>query len=272
MSDLLESIKKNIMPFQNIIREKTSMFIDTFIDFENEDSYSEDFESDSEEDTKTIYENKIIEVPKQQTFNNVITKIIEKKVSSPRNYNQSINTIKTEHEKNNEVNNINKTKDNETNVESVVKEEIINNEENDNQKIDENVFDLNELIDDFLLMTNLNILVNLEENQKLYINYTSNNKLNLEILIDESYFPQISRWYYSQNRNNTINSIEKLINLTIHQMNCYKKFDNNEQYNKYKNLLIDSITGLNNLKITYNSDTESIFKINKIIDKINNQE
>lgn len=255
MSDLFKSIKKNIVPFQNIIREKTNMFIETFndsfSDSESDEPYSDDFETDSDGELSIP--------PKQQTFNEHLFKMTnsyspintEKVICFEKNEDEN-QEIKMETEENKIIE---ENKIFEENKISEIKEDIENKELNKY-----------ELLNDDLLIKNLEILTNLNINQKLYINYLdNNNKLNFEILFDESYFPQLSRWYYSQNRNITINAIEKLINLTIEQLNTYKEMSNEELVKNYKNLLNKSINGLNNLKITYQTDEESILKLNNII-------
>ena len=95
-----------------------------------------------------------------------------------------------------------------------------------------------------------------------------NNKLNFEINIDESYFPQFSRWYYNQNRNCTIDTINSLIDFVLEQYNYYKLIGAEEYIQKYSELLNKTNDGLSNLKITYDNDSESIDKINKIMRKI----
>lgn len=244
MSDLLKSIKKNIAPFQNIIREKTNMFIETFndsfSDSESEEPYSDDFETDSDGELSVP--------PKQQTFNEHLFKMTNSYL--PINTEKVICFEKKEDDNQEII-----KEDEENKIIEEIKEDIENKELNKY-----------ELQNDELLIKNLEILINLNINQKLYINYLdNNNKLNFEILFDESYFPQLSRWYYSQNRNITINTIEKLINLTIEQLNTYKEMSNEELVKNYKNLLNKSINGLNNLKITYETDEESILKLNNII-------
>jgi hypothetical protein len=244
MSDLFKSIKKNIAPFQNIIREKTNMFIETFndsfSDSESDEPYSDDFETDSDGELSIP--------PKQQIFNEHLFKMTNS--YSPINTEKVICFEKNEDE-NQEI----KKEDEENKIIEEIKEDIENKELNKY-----------ELLNDELLIKNLEILTNININQKLYINYLdNNNKLNFEILFDESYFPQLSRWYYSQNRNITINAIEKLINLTIEQLNIYKEMLNEELVKNYINLLNKSINGLKNLKITYETDEESIFKLNNII-------
>lgn len=237
MSDLFKSIKKNIVPLQNIIREKTNMFIETFndnfSDSEQDESYSDDFDTESD--------GEISMPPKQQIFyvdiiNNTYSPINVENI-------QSLEKEKKEEK------------------EEMTCDEI-SNSSNETVKY--------ELIDDDKLCKNLLVLTKINVNQKLYINYLDDNtRLNFEILLDESYFPQFSRWYYNQNRINSIDSIEKIIDLTLEQFNFYKEKSVIEQTEKYKNLLIHVILGLNNLKITYDTDKESVFNLTKIINKIN---
>lgn len=264
MSELFQSIKKNIAPFQNIIKEKTNMFIDTFTDTfsdsELDNAYSDDFDSESD--------GEISIPPKQQLFNENIVNL-RKNAFSPINIDYS-------NKKESEIKN---KGDLETEVEIKIESKLENNTdfEEENTKIEDINASNNknsdilpiELLDDYLLCKNLQILNNLDVNQKLYVNYLTNNtKLNFEIFPDESYFPQLSRWYYSQSRINTINTIEKLINLAIQQLNFYKEKSNEEQIEKYKNLFSNSINGLSNLKITYETDADFVLNLNKIINLI----
>ena len=115
-------------------------------------------------------------------------------------------------------------------------------------------------------------LILIEKYQKLSICYDEsiNNKLNFQIQIDDSYFPQISRWYYNQGRANTIVVIDTLIDYTMQQIAHYNKTNNEEYMKIYDELLNNAKNGLLNLKITYEPDVESSLKLNAIIEKINN--
>lgn len=133
-----------------------------------------------------------------------------------------------------------------------------------------NINDENIKFDNDILIKNLYILSILKIKQKLFINNIMiNNKIIFEISIDDSLLPQISRWYYKQNRTNTINTIDNLIDSAILRINYYKYLKNEEQILKLINLLQNSITGLINLKITYETDNKFTLKITKIINKIN---
>ena len=132
---------------------------------------------------------------------------------------------------------------------------------------------------DFIILSNLTLLSKIRPYQKLLIEPIYNNKnnektesykINFEIKIDNSYVPRFTRWYYSQGRNETINAINSLIDISIEQFFIHKKLNCNIDVNKYYNLLNSSKSGLSNLKLTYNSDHNSISSIEKILEKINN--
>jgi hypothetical protein len=128
-----------------------------------------------------------------------------------------------------------------------------------------------DIFNDHLLINNLSILSHIEKYQKLSVIYdNTNNKLNFQIQIDESYFPQLSRWYYNQNRTNTIATIDNLIDYSLQQYAYYTDTNNEKYIKKYNSLLNNAQKGLLNLKITYESDIENSFKISKIIEKITN--
>ena len=83
-----------------------------------------------------------------------------------------------------------------------------------------------------------------------------------------SCFPQLTRRYYNQNRNHTVNTISCLIDWAIEQHEYYKYIKKDEYIEKYLNLLNGCKLGLLNLKFTYENDYEISNKINEIIDKI----
>ena len=135
-----------------------------------------------------------------------------------------------------------------------------------------------ESTDDFIIFSNLALLSKIEPNQKLVVEPIYNNKygentksykINFEIKIDNSYVPKLTRWYYSQGRNETIDAINELINISIKQFFIYKKLNNNIDAYKYYYLLENSKLGLFNLKLTYNSDNNSMANIENILEIIN---
>lgn len=127
---------------------------------------------------------------------------------------------------------------------------------------------------DFLIISNLILISKLEPNQKLFISHNEITnefcKIPFEIKIDNSYMPKISRWYYKQNRNETLLAIGKLFEISIEQFNLHKEINNNVEIKKYIELFKNSINGLNNLKITYSTDEETIKEIEIIINKLQN--
>lgn len=124
--------------------------------------------------------------------------------------------------------------------------------------------------DDLLILANLNFLSKIEINQKIFIVYNEkNNKINFELQIDNSYVQKISRWYYNQGRDKTIETLKILINISIEQLLLHIKLNNTIEIINYRILLKSSLNGLNNLKITYNIDKWIIDEIDLIIQKIN---
>jgi hypothetical protein len=126
----------------------------------------------------------------------------------------------------------------------------------------------NSTSDDLIILANLSFLSKIEPGQKIFVSYNDNNKINFELKIDNSYVPKITRWYYSQGRNETIEILKKLIDLSIEQFNMHIKFNNTIEMSNYKNLLQKSMSGLSNLKITYNSDKIVLKELDIIITKI----
>jgi hypothetical protein len=122
--------------------------------------------------------------------------------------------------------------------------------------------------DDLIILANLSFLSKIEPDQKIFVVYNENNKINFELKIDSSYIPKLTRWYYSQGRNETIYILKKLIELSIKQYNIHQGYNNTVEISNYKILLQKSILGLNNFKITYNSDITILEELDLIIVKI----
>jgi len=132
--------------------------------------------------------------------------------------------------------------------------------------------------EDFIILSNLTLLSKIKPLQKLLIepiNYKNDkhngklSKINFEIKIDNSYVPRLTRWYYSQGRNETIVAVNSLIDVSIEQFFLHKNYNNNINAHKYFNLLESSKIGLKNLKSTYNTDHNSSSNIENILEKIN---
>lgn len=194
--------------------------------------------------------------PNNNAANNIITKAIIKKIYS--------------HESDSEII---------TDTNTILK---INSEKKEKKNIVEapilkslsakNIYDKNS--DDFLVISNLILLSKLEPNQKLFINYRENqnkfSKISFELKIDDSYIQKLSRWYYSQSRNETLLALQKLFEVSIQQFNFHKDIKNNVEIKKYLNLFKNSLLGLNNLKITYSKDEEILKEIDIVIEKLEN--
>ena len=129
-----------------------------------------------------------------------------------------------------------------------------NNNENENNN--ENNYNKDEL-DNILLK--LNIISQLKENDKLVVN-------NNDFKIDNNNFQFVKRWYYSENRENTLNKLNEIIDITF-------KFIENNHINKILQRILFSlkscINGINSLKLTYKNDVNIITKIDLLIENIN---
>ena len=108
------------------------------------------------------------------------------------------------------------------------------------------------------IIINLKILQKLEKNQKLI---TRGSYLNVE---SPSLIPEfIRRWNRQDNRTETIKRINNIVNAAIDNL------DKNETFN-IKEYLIGSKEGIQNLKETYSTCSQTCARIDIIIDKINN--
>ena len=158
--------------------------------------------------------------------------------------------------------------------------EIINKAEKKGKDNNDNIEDN---IDNFIILSNLTLLSKVQKYDKLIIKKKTNDSdINFEIQIDNSYIPSIKRFFYGDNRDKTIEYLNKLINCAIEKYNEEKKKDNKIDnkiimnkivmnkivMNKIASLLESSKLGLSNLKITYNMDQSITSKIDIIIDTI----
>jgi len=140
----------------------------------------------------------------------------------------------------------------------------------------ENYIDLDILPDEKNVFTNLKIISNIKEYDKLIIN-------NKQIDIDNpSYLQFMRRWWNGRNRLNTLLYLKDyvykdaflLIDNTL-QNEIKKKtnqhFFEHSNHNILQKFLIElknSIRGLQNLKITYNSDVSFKSQLDIIIEEI----
>lgn len=142
----------------------------------------------------------------------------------------------------------------------------INNTENNIDKMS-NIYNSDGI--DLLILANLCFLSKIKPNQKIFVKYNKNIKINFEFKIDNSYLQNLSRWYYGQGRNETVENLKKLINLSTEQLNIYKQNNNIANMTNYTNSLKESINGIENLKITYETDKIIVEELELIIQKIN---
>ena len=84
-----------------------------------------------------------------------------------------------------------------------------------------------------------------------------------------SYFLSIKRWYYGYNRDATILYLEKLIDNIEKSSNVIINGQHIDIGNLLKNSINSSLTGFNNLKNTYQSDSIIYSKIILIENKLN---
>ncbi len=133
----------------------------------------------------------------------------------------------------------------------------------------ERVNNIEDNINNFIILSNLTLLSKVQKYDKLIIKKkTDKNDINFEIQIDTSYLPSIKRFFYGNDRDKTIEYLNKLINYGIEKYNEEKKKDNKIAMNKIASLLESSKLGLSNLKITYNNDQSITSKLDIIIDTI----
>lgn len=148
------------------------------------------------------------------------------------------------------------------NIKEIINKAEKKDEDFNNKNIEEN-------IDNFIILSNLTLLSKVQKYEKLVIKKRQNKgDINFEIQIDNSYLPSIKRFFYGDDRDKTIEYLNKLINYGIEKYDNEKKKDNKIGMNKIASLLESSKLGLSNLKITYNTDQSITSKIDIIIDTI----
>jgi hypothetical protein len=107
------------------------------------------------------------------------------------------------------------------------------------------------------IIINLKILQKLEKNQKII---TRGAYLNIE---SPSLIPEfIRRWNRQDNRVETLKRINTIVNSAIENL------DKNETFN-IKEYLIGAKEGINNLKETYSTCSQTCARLDIILDKIN---
>ena len=112
-------------------------------------------------------------------------------------------------------------------------------------------------IENNIIKRNCETISLLKPGEKLNIVQINNGtRIEFEINIENSYIPQLSRWYYGQSRTSTIDCLRNLF-MVISDKQCDNSID-------MKNVP-DCTTGLNNLKKTYEYDDKIAKYINNMI-------
>jgi hypothetical protein len=107
------------------------------------------------------------------------------------------------------------------------------------------------------IIINLKILSQLDKNQKLI---TRGSYINIE---GPSLIPEfIRRWNRQENRSETLKKINSIINSAIELIDKDNKYD-------VKQYIINSKIGIQNLKETYATCSQTCARLDVILDKIN---
>ena len=110
-------------------------------------------------------------------------------------------------------------------------------------------------MEDNALIINLKVIAAIQPNDKLN---TSDNYLNIE---SNTIIPvSVKRWWRSDDRNESLNRIDQIITDALTKNSPLIESN-----------IKESIVGLNNFKKTYSKCTQSIARINTIIEKITNK-
>jgi hypothetical protein len=115
---------------------------------------------------------------------------------------------------------------------------------------------------------NLNILSQLEENDKLGLTTINN---NIKLIVDKSsYISSLTRYYNGYNRISVIDYLKDFTNRLEKYVELLVK-GNLDDYNETIIPIIEnSIKGLENLKKTYINDSNMVSEISLIVIKFNN--
>ena len=115
---------------------------------------------------------------------------------------------------------------------------------------------------------NLNILSQLEENDKLGLISINN---NIKLIVDKSsYVSPISRYYNGYNRNDVIEYLKDFTNRLEKYIELLVKGNLNDYNETIVPIIENALKGLDNLKNTYSSDSNIVSELSLIIIKFNN--
>jgi hypothetical protein len=108
------------------------------------------------------------------------------------------------------------------------------------------------------------VLSNLQGGYKLWITTDPDTKIKI-FSIDNSYLPSVSRWLYSQNRDEIVNTIVEDINFINKNYKALKP----EGCGKLAIFIRRAMPGLRNMKETYKGDPKQEEKITNGISTLN---
>jgi hypothetical protein len=115
---------------------------------------------------------------------------------------------------------------------------------------------------------NLNILSQIEENDKLGLTSINN---NIKLIVDKSsYISPITRYYNGYNRNDVIDYLKDFTNRLEKYIELLVKGNLNDYNETIIPIIKNSLKGLDNLKNTYSSDSNIVSELSLIIIKFNN--
>ena len=115
---------------------------------------------------------------------------------------------------------------------------------------------------------NLNILSQLEEQDKLGLTNINN---NIKLIVDKSsYNSSVSRYYNGYNRISVIDYLKDFTNRLEKYIELLVKGNLNDYNETIIPIIENSIIGLENLKKTYSNDSNMVSEISLIVIKFNN--
>lgn len=130
---------------------------------------------------------------------------------------------------------------------------------------------LDNIFEDIIEMSIKDIFINIDTISKIKPNekFYHNGKF---IYLDQSYFPSIKRKITGSNKFSTLRFIKYVITQSFFQLQMLRSNSDTQSIFLYKNLLNRLKTvnlGLENLKLTYESNIDFVNQTNKIINWLN---
>jgi hypothetical protein len=117
------------------------------------------------------------------------------------------------------------------------------------------------------LMTSLKVLSQVKQNQKVA---TSEEVVRIEN--QDQWFSSLRRWYNGESRERNIDSISRVIDTAISQLELLQQKDHSASTQVFlvrlRQELHNAITGLTNLRCTYDQDSVTRSRIDLLIERI----